>query len=64
MRQVSLFGLTSDPCMPFHYYGKPPDKCTSETQIPPKNDESLHWFEKEHEMYERWAAQGKLTIYS
>ena len=50
--------------MPFHYYGKPPEKCASETQIPPKNDESLHWFEKEHELYHLWAAQGKLTIYS
>jgi len=63
-RKVSLFGLTSDPCMPFHYYGRPPKECTAETQIPPRHDESFHWFEKEHETYGHWAASGKLTIYS
>ena len=27
-RNVSLFGLTDDPCQPFHYYGEPKATCT------------------------------------
>jgi hypothetical protein len=61
-RKVSLFGLTTDPCRPFHYYGPPKAKCT--TEIPAANDESVHWFEKEHEIYHRLEKEGKLTIYS
>ena len=60
--QVSLFGLTSDPCRPFHYYGTPKTECTS--AIPPANDESVHWFEKEHEIYANLHRRGRLTIYS
>ena len=37
-KRVSLFGLTSDPCRPFHYYGPPKkDGCTA--AIPKENDE-------------------------
>ena len=61
-RNVSLFGLTDDPCQPFHYYGKPKANCTK--AIPAKNDEPLHWFEKEHEIYARWHREGRLTVYS
>ena len=43
-RKVSLFGLTTDPCQPFHYYGAAKPSCTH--AIPPENDESVHWFEK------------------
>lgn len=42
--QVSLFGLTTDPCRPFHYYGAAKAECTH--AIPAENDESIHWFEK------------------
>ena len=61
-RKVSLFGLTTDPCRPFHYYGAPKPQCTS--TIPPENDESVHWFEKEHAIYHDLERQGVLTIYS
>ena len=61
-RKVSLFGLTTDPCRPFHYYGAPKPECTH--AIPPENDESVHWFEKEHAIYADLEAAGKLTIYS
>ena len=61
-RKVSLFGLTDDPCRPFHYYGTPKPECT--TAIPKKNDESIHWFEKEHAIYAEWQRAGVLTVYS
>lgn len=61
-RKVSLFGLSSDPCRPFHYYGPAKPSCTPE--IPKENDERVHWFEKEHELYDVWSRQGKLTQYS
>lgn len=59
---VSLFGLTSDPCAPFHYYGPKKHGCT--LAVPKENDEHVHWFEKEHEIYARWQQQGLLRIYS
>jgi len=61
-RKVSLFGLTDDPCQPFHYYGEPKSSCTRE--IPKANDEPLHWFEKEHAIYAQWQREGLVTIYS
>jgi hypothetical protein len=61
-RKVSLFGLTTDPCKPFHYYGEPKPSCTE--KIPPKYDESVHWFEKEHAIYRDLETKGALTIYS
>ena len=61
-RKVSLFGLTTDPCQPFHYYGSPKEKCTHE--IPAENDESIHWFEKEHAIYHEYEKGGRLTVYS
>ena len=36
-RRVSLFGLTSDPCRPFHYYGPSKPKCMD--AIHAQNDE-------------------------
>ena len=60
--KVSLFGLSSDPCRPFHYYGPAKPSCTPE--IPKENDERVHWFEKEHELYDVWSRQGKLTQFS
>ena len=53
---------TDDPRQPFHYYGEPKATCTK--AIPTKNDEPLHWFEKEHEIYARWHREGRLTVYS
>ena len=61
-RRVSLFGLSSDPCRPFHYYGEAKPSCTPE--IPKENDEKVHWFEKEHELYDVWHRAGRLTQYS
>ena len=61
-RKVSLFGLTTDPCRPFHYYGAPKEHCTH--AIPPENDESVHWFEKEHAIYHDLEKRGAVTIYS
>ena len=58
--EVSLFGLTTDPCQPFHYYGSPKEKCTHE--IPAENDESIHWFEKEHAIYDELQRKGALTV--
>lgn len=63
-RKVSLFGLTTDPCQPFHYYGAPKLQCSSGLEIPAANDESVHWFEKEHAIYADLQARGRLTIYS
>ena len=60
--KVSLFGLTSDPCAPFHYYG--PNKTTCTLRVPKENDEPVHWFEKEHELYYEWQRQGRLQIHS
>ena len=60
--RVSLFGLTSDPCAPFHYYGPNKTECT--LRPPAENDEVVHWFEKEHELYYEWQKQGRLRIYS
>eukprot|EP00327_Prymnesium_parvum_P000714 CAMPEP_0182843744 /NCGR_PEP_ID=MMETSP0006_2-20121128/26359_1 /TAXON_ID=97485 /ORGANISM="Prymnesium parvum, Strain Texoma1" /LENGTH=78 /DNA_ID=CAMNT_0024973573 /DNA_START=18 /DNA_END=254 /DNA_ORIENTATION=- len=59
---VSLFGLTTDPCAPFHYYGPPKNSCS--LAIPKENDEHVHWFEKEHELYARWQREGRLRIFS
>tara|TARA_B110001452_G_C15229922_1_gene426097 strand:- start:1124 stop:2566 length:1443 start_codon:yes stop_codon:yes gene_type:complete len=61
---TQLFGLSTDPCRPFHYYGdpKPPGVCTPD--IPKENDERVHWFDKEHELYEEWRLRGLLTTYS
>ena len=59
---VSLFGLTSEPCAPFHYYGPKKTACTM--AVPKENDEHVHWFEKEHEIYARWQQEGRLRIYS
>eukprot|EP00966_Prymnesium_polylepis_P132226 3057662-Prymnesium_polylepis.2 len=59
---VSLFGLTSDPCSPFHYYGPVRSTCT--LAVPKENDEHVHWFEKEHELYQLWQQQGRLRVYS
>ena len=61
-RKVSLFGLTTDNCRPFHYYGTAKAQCTS--AIPKENDESVHWFEKEHEIYYDLERKGALSIYS
>ena len=61
-RKVSLFGLTTDPCRPFHYYGAAKAECTN--AIPKENDESIHWFEKEHAIYNDLERRGALTIYS
>ena len=63
-RKVSLFGLTTDPCQPFHYYGAPKAECSKGLEIPKQNDESVHWFEKEHEIYENLQKEGRLTVYS
>ena len=62
--QVSLFGLTTYTCQPFHYYGKPKPSCSRALEIPKENDESVHWFEKEHEIYRDLQARGKLTLFS
>ena len=61
-RKVSLFGLTTDPCRPFHYYGAPKRGCTA--AIPKENDEHVHWFEREHALYHEWHARGLVTIHS
>ena len=61
-RKVSLFGLTTDPCQPFHYYGTPKAQCTH--AIPAENDESVHWFEKEHAIYHELEKGGRVTVYS
>ena len=61
-RKVSLFGLTTDPCRPFHYYGAAKAECTH--AIPKENDESIHWFEKEHAIYSDLERKGALTVYS
>ncbi len=61
-RKVSLFGLQTDPCQPFHYYGAPKPACTK--AIPKENDESVHWFEKEHAIYYEWEKEGRLTVFS
>ena len=63
-RKVSLFGLTTDPCQPFHYYGAPKTSCSQGLEIPKQNDESVHWFEKEHEIYSELEKRGRLTVYS
>lgn len=61
-RRVSLFGLTTDRCRPFHYYGPPKKSCTA--AIPKENDEHVHWFEREHALYADWHARGLVTIHS
>jgi hypothetical protein len=61
-RNVSLFGMTSEPCAPFHYYGPAKTECT--LAVPKENDESVHWFDKEHEIYGDWQRQGRLRVYS
>ena len=60
--RVSLFGLTSTPCAPFHYYGPNKSKCT--LRVPKEHDEPMHWFEKEHEIYHEWQRQGRLRVFS
>jgi hypothetical protein len=59
---VSLFGFQSDHCQPFHYYGPPKKECTA--AIPKVNDETVHWFEREHAIYRSWAEKGMVTVYS
>ena len=59
-KDVSLFGLTSEPCA-FPYYG--PKKAACTLAVPKENDD-VHWFEKEHEIYARWQQEGRLRIYS
>lgn len=61
-RHVSLFGLTSDPCRPFHYYGPSKAKCTN--AVPTQNDEHVHWFEREHEIYAEWQRRGVVSLHS
>ena len=61
-RHVSLFGLTSDPCRPFHYYGPSKPRCTA--AIPAANDEHVHWFEREHEIYAEWQRRGVVSLHS
>ena len=69
-RNVSLFGFTSDPCLPFHYYGPRPKVCLRsrknphKTAVPKANDEIVHWFDKEHEIYFQWQERGWLRIHS
>ena len=69
-RNVSLFGFTSDPCLPFHYYGKRPAKCAEKTRsgakmaVPKENDEHVHWFDREHEIYFEWERRGWLRVFS
>ena len=43
------------PLIPYKAYALHPNQ---------ENDEPVHWFEKEHELYDAWARQGKLTQYS
>ena len=67
-RNVTLFGFTSDPCLPFHYYGKRPSKCVPgrpyKMAVPKENDEVVHWFDKEHELYHEWQRNGWLKVHS
>lgn len=63
-RNVSLFGLSTDPCKPFHYYGDPAENAACKAAIPKQNDESVHWFGKEHEIYRAWEREGRLRQYS
>ena len=44
---------------PFHYYG--PKKAACTLAVPKENDEHVHWFEKEHEIYARWQQEGRLA---
>ena len=57
-----FFGLTSDPCRPFHYYGPSKAKCTN--AVPTQNDEHVHWFEREHEIYAEWQRRGVVSLHS
>ena len=62
-RNVTLYGLTNPkPCAPHHYFDAPPKPCT--TAVPAKYDHPFHWFEREHELYAAWAAEGRLTLAS
>ena len=67
-RNVSLYGFTSDACLPFHYYGPNDGKCRGskpgKMEVPKKNDEPVHWFDKEHEIYARWVNEGRLRVFS
>ena len=57
-RNVSLFGLrTQPPCAPHHYFDSPPARCTS--AVPSRYDHSFHWFEKEHEILAQWAGRAE-----
>ena len=33
-------------------------------EVPKKNDEPVHWFDKEHEIYARWVNEGRLRVFS
>ena len=33
-------------------------------RVPAKYDHPFHWFEREHELYAAWAAEGRLTLAS
>ena len=65
---VSLYGFTSDACLPFHYYGPRPTSCAvgkpHKMAVPKQNDEPVHWFDKEHELYATWQKKGWLRVYS
>jgi len=62
-RNVTLYGLSNPkPCAPHHYFDAPPKPCT--TAVPAKYDHPFHWFEREHELYAAWAAEGRLTLAS
>ena len=62
-RNVTLYGLTNPkPCAPHHYFDAPPKPCSS--AVPTKYDHPFHWFEREHELYAAWAAEGRLTLAS
>ena len=37
---------------------------SSKMAVPKKNDEPVHWFDKEHEIYADWARQGLLHVFS
>jgi len=67
-RNVSLFGFTSDACLPFHYYGTRQAQCAvgkpHKMAVPKENDEHVHWFDKEHEIYAAWERRGLLRVFS
>jgi hypothetical protein len=32
--------------------------------VPKENDEHVHWFDKEHEIYAEWEKRGWLRVFS